>query len=157
MKPLVFESLGPFLANPILSIFRKQLARRPRQLITDSQCSIVLIPGIGTPIVESWPFCSPQWLPQCLPLETTRPRLLTFDYTFRLEGAFSWEHLWHQGDRLLKAVSFSRRGDSSRVGPFPADDERRTLIRLVAGRYSTYPVCLSQPGRRHTETGNLHC
>ncbi|KAN0095890.1 tetratricopeptide repeat domain containing protein [Hyaloscypha variabilis] len=77
----------------------------------DSDIDIVLIPGFGTPPVESWPFCSDSWLSACLPQAISRARLLAFDYVFPLDDSFSWENIWLQGDQFIKKLSEARKTD----------------------------------------------
>ncbi|KAJ6027963.1 hypothetical protein N7540_003539 [Penicillium herquei] len=41
--------------------------------------NIILIPGIGTPFLGTWPFTNPEWL-TTLPSSDTRARILTYKY-----------------------------------------------------------------------------
>lgn len=78
--------------------------------------SIILIPGLGTPPVETWPFCSTSSLQSFLPTAIKRARLLAFDYTIPLADNFSWENFLLQGEHLLRALSEAQHdGDSNQV------------------------------------------
>lgn len=66
--------------------------------------SILLIPGIGTPGVETWPFCNQQWLKDHYPNESDNPRVLTFEYSVPINDSYTWETLLMQGYDLLHAL-----------------------------------------------------
>jgi len=66
--------------------------------------SIILVPGIGTPPVETWPFCSKEWLQDTLPSTAARPRVLAFQHGITPNDPFSWEELLMQGFSLLNDI-----------------------------------------------------
>ena len=98
--------------------------------------SFVLVPGAGSPEVESWPFCSRPWLSSMLPAKKSKFRLWTFDFAFPLEDRLSFENIWILGEKLLWALS-----EALRIGsPRPVGDNKRSLKRplIVASRASKH-------------------
>ncbi|KAE8150033.1 tetratricopeptide repeat domain-containing protein [Aspergillus avenaceus] len=67
---------------------------------------IVLIPGVDTPVVETWPFQSTSWLSENLHLHDTL--LLIFDYCIPRTDQFSWKLFLIYGDALLNVLDAAR-------------------------------------------------
>lgn len=69
----------------------------------------MLIPGLGTPPVDTWPFCLEDWLQSFLPANIDQARPLAFDYSVPLTEAFSWDSFLVQGGNLLNALAEVRK------------------------------------------------
>ncbi|KAL1966998.1 hypothetical protein VTN77DRAFT_3522 [Rasamsonia byssochlamydoides] len=114
----------------------------------DSRSSDGTTSHVGTPAVDSWPFCSSAWLAQCLPREIGRARLLTFDYAFPLGDNFTWGNLWQQGDRFLRALANSRRSDGTGPDTCPI----LFVCHSLGGLILKQALCIAKERMRRYET-----
>lgn len=70
--------------------------------------SIVLVPGIGTPPPELWPFASQEWL-STLPEAGSHARIMAYEYESPFTGNKpAWESILMQGYDLLQHLSDAR-------------------------------------------------
>ncbi len=111
--------------------------------------SIVLIPGIGTPRVETWPFCSATWLQRILynlPAQGLHARILTFDVLVALNDSFSWQHILLEGGCLLRALADLSKcttfKDVSRRATSNSPRKKLTVTRLDLGQWSSSVIVL---------------
>lgn len=95
--------------------------------------SIVLIPGAEKPFPEDWPFCSPRWLAGILPTSTSRARIWAFNYEFPLGVSFSLQHIWFEGEQLLKLLSETCKAESS--------DEVKILPQVACSSTDAFILC----------------
>jgi hypothetical protein len=63
--------------------------------------SIVLIPGVGTPSSDEWPFCSALPWKEFLQSLNHPITLLGYDHGIPSDNHFSWERLLEEGRNLL--------------------------------------------------------
>ncbi|KAK5680155.1 hypothetical protein LTS10_007082 [Elasticomyces elasticus] len=84
-----------------------QVLRHP---VRDAQgaLDVVLVPGIGTPIPEAWPFANEDWL-ATLPDSGAHARIFAYRYTSNSVGPKpTWESIVMQGYDLLQQLSDMR-------------------------------------------------
>lgn len=70
--------------------------------------NIVLVPGIGTALPESWPFANEEWL-STLPGSGVGACIFAYEYASPFAGAnYSWESVLMLGYDLLQHLSDAR-------------------------------------------------
>jgi hypothetical protein len=74
----------------------------------DTDYSFLLIPGIGSPSAETWPFCNQNWLEERCMQENRRIRVFSFEYSIPMNDSFSWETVLIHGHTLLQLLAEKR-------------------------------------------------
>jgi hypothetical protein len=68
-----------------------------------SVISVILIPGIGTPIVDDWAVRSAEWRERLCSWKVTC-RTFVFEHNISLDAQFGWEQLEKAGSELQEAI-----------------------------------------------------
>lgn len=73
-----------------------------------TECSILLVPGIGTNLPDNWPFANTDWL-DTLPISGAGARILAYEYASPFaDTKSSWESILMLGYDLLQNLSDAR-------------------------------------------------
>ncbi|KAH7323575.1 tetratricopeptide repeat domain-containing protein [Rhexocercosporidium sp. MPI-PUGE-AT-0058] len=120
-KSLIIErlaltlSIGAFRSLPLLHLLTmaSPSVGRLREIsqscqTNDADVDIILIPGIGITSIETWPFCSQEWLKRVLPSGSKIARVLAFEFSTSLDDKFSWEEVLIGGYQLLQELAKAR-------------------------------------------------